>query len=81
MSAIRDLKLWDSLGNYCRIELFKTGPNTFELYLHDFNDATPRRFVGPLGLMINKGDIWLAIKKEAGFCEQLPSYNPDHWKA
>lgn len=81
MNAITSKTLWDSLGNTCRVELYKIGANEFELYLHDFNQATARRFVGGIGELNNRADLWLAMKKEAGFQEQLPSYNPHVWTA
>jgi hypothetical protein len=73
---IQEAKLWDNIGNYCRIELFRIGDNTFELYTHDFNDSVPGRFVGGLGECVARGDRWMARQKSEGFCEQLPSYNP-----
>jgi len=79
---IADRKLWDSLGNYCRVTLYFYGEGMFELYLHDFNDATPRRFIDRLGALNNRADLWLSSKKAAGFVEQLPSYQPTHhWHA
>lgn len=75
-SSIADRKLWDDLGNYCRIEMFHIGKDTFELYLHDFNDAVPRRRVGTLGICNSIADCWMSSQKAKGFVEQLPSYNP-----
>lgn len=75
-SPIADRTLWDSLGNYCRVTMYRIGSNTFEVYFHDFNDAIPGRYVDELGTCNNKVDHWLRAKKAAGFVEQLPSYNP-----
>ena len=66
--------LWDSCGNFCKIEMFQIGENVCETYYHDFNSAVPRRYVGPLGHSIDRGDRWIDQKKEAGFDEQLPSF-------
>jgi hypothetical protein len=74
--AVCDLKLWDSNGNYCKCELYHIGQNVFELYLHDFNDAIPRRFIGGLGALNSRVELWVSEKKSQGFEQQLPSYNP-----
>lgn len=66
-TAVADITLLDPLGNRCRVEMLCIGPNVFEVYFHDFNDAVPRRFIGPIGLCNNKVDIWLHRKKENGF--------------
>lgn len=75
-SPIADRTLWDSLGNSCRVEMFNIGVNTFEVYFHEFNGSIPHRFIGEIGICNNKVDHWLASKKDHGFIEQLPSYNP-----
>lgn len=75
-NLIADRTLWDSLGNSCRVEMYWIGNDTFEVYFHDFNEATPSRFVDSLGACNAKVDRWLAAKKESGFQEQLPSYRP-----
>ena len=80
-APIADRKLWDSLGNSCRVEMYCIGQGVFELYLHDFNSAIPRRFVGSIGEMNACADRWLADQKGKGFIEQLPSYNPEAWRA
>jgi len=80
-APIADKTLWDSLGNKCRVEMRHIGAQTFEVYFHDFNDSTPRRFVGGLGELNARVDRWLEARKAAGFVEQLPSYNPQAWKA
>jgi len=73
--------LWDSLGNTARVEMFKIGRDDFEVYFYRFNSEVPTRFVGSLGLANSKVDAWLALRKADGFKEQLPSYNPDTWRA
>lgn len=78
-TSIAEKTLWDMSGNRCRVEMFQIAPGTFEVYFHDFNSAIPTRFVGKLGLCNNKVDHWLYAKKQAGFIEQLPSYNPEAW--
>lgn len=80
-APIADKKLWDSLGNYCRIELHQIGRDMFELYTHDFNSDIPKRYIGRLGELIDRGERWIEARKAAGFVEQLPSYNPQAWKA
>lgn len=73
--------MWDAGGNYCRATLYPYGQGTFELYLHDYNDAIPRRVVGPIGIVNSHADAFLARKKAEGFVEQLPSFNPQAWIA
>lgn len=80
-APICDRKLWDPMGNYCRAEMHCIGPNVFELYLHHFNSDVPRRYIGDIGIMNNVADIFLAARKAEGFAEQLPSYNPEAWRA
>lgn len=80
-TPIADRTLWDSCGNRCRVEMHRIGPDVFEVYFHDFNTSIPRRLVGKLGPCNAQVDLWLALKKEAGFAEQLPSYNPECWRA
>ncbi len=80
-TLVKDITLWDSLGNSCRIELHHTGVEQFELLTHRFNDATPLRFVGPLGICINKGEHWLAARKAEGFSEREPIQNTEAWRA
>jgi len=80
-SPIADKTLWDSLGNSCRVELHKIGRDEFELYLHNFNSDIPKRYVGGLGELNARADRWLEARKADGFVEQLPSYNPDAWRA
>jgi hypothetical protein len=83
-APIADKKLWDSLGNYCRVELYSLGSaldGGYELYLTDFNGSIPRRFTGGLSELISRGDLFIAAKKANGFIEQLPSYNPEAWRA
>ncbi len=79
--AIADKKLWDNLGNSCRIELFKIGVNDFELYVHEFNDSVPKRYAGGLGELNTRAERFLYAKMSEGFQEQLPSFNPDAWRA
>lgn len=81
MSAVCEKTLWDSCGNSARVEMFCIGQGVFELFLTDFNNSIPRRFVGAIGELNNRADIFIASKKEAGFIEQLPSFNPDAWRA
>lgn len=78
---IADKTLWDSQGNSARVELHCTGKDSFEVYFHDFNSLIPRRMTGKLGELNARVDLWLAMKKADGFVEQLPSYNPDAWRA
>lgn len=82
MSApIADRTLWDSLGNKCRVEMHCIGRDSFEVYFHEFNDAVPKRYVGALGDCNDRVNRWLESRKAAGFSEQLPSYNPEAWRA
>ncbi len=76
---LADKTLWDSLGNSCRCTLYYRGAENCELWLQDFNDSIPVRYVGTIGVMVNKGDLWIESKKAQGFQEQLPSYNPHVW--
>lgn len=78
---IADRKLWDTCGNYCRVEMYKVGDNAFEVYFHDFNELVPRRTVDTLARCNSAIDIWLAARKEAGFAEQSPTHNPEAWRA
>ena len=64
-----DKTLRDSLGNFCRVELHKTGWNEFELYLHNFNSEIPKRYVGGLGELNARADRWLEARKADGFVE------------
>lgn len=80
-APIADRTLWDCLGNKCRVEMHCTGENVFEVYFHDFNDATPRRTTGTLGICNSCVDAWLENKRKAGFVEQLPSHDPEAWIA
>lgn len=66
-SLVADKTLWDSLGNFCKIEMHQIGKDEYEVYFHEFNNAIPKRFVGTLGICINKGDNWIASKNAAGF--------------
>ena len=81
MNALADKTLWDTLGNKCRVEMYEIGVGRFEVYFHDFNDAVPRRFIGNLGTCNLSVDCWLHRKRSDGFVEQLPSYNPEAWRA
>lgn len=71
--CVYDQKLWDDMGNYCRISLYHTGPSSFELWLHRFNDAVPARFQGDLKACMNTADIWFAARREEGFYHLLPT--------
>lgn len=73
---IADRKLWDMAGNYCRVTMHQVGRDTFELWFHRFNDSVPGRFVGTLGECISRGEVWISARKEEGFLEQLPGYEP-----
>lgn len=75
-APIADRKLWDDCGNYCRISMHQIGRDVFEVWFHRFNDATPTRFVGKLGECIERGDEWISHRKDEGFREQLPGYEP-----
>jgi len=73
---LSERKLWDSLGNYCRVSMYVIGQNLFEIYFHAFNETIPVRYVGSLGDCNTRVDLWLNLKKQEGFIEQLPSYTP-----
>lgn len=65
-----DRTLWDTNGNYCRVEMHCICVNVFEVYFHDFNNAIPRRHVGSIGECNNKIDLWLSRQTRSGFVEQ-----------
>jgi hypothetical protein len=75
-APICDRKLWDSLGNSCRVQMYCIGPDEFELWVTRFNSDVPVRYRGPIGIMNSVADSFLAARKAEGFEEQLPSYNP-----
>lgn len=71
-TPIVERKLW--AGAICaRLELYQNSRDEFEIYWSVGNEV-PHRFVGPLGLCINKGEHFIAIRKSEGYEEQLPSY-------
>jgi len=64
------------MGNSCRVTLVQLGRDEFQLEIQEFNDLIPVMFRGRLGLMTNKGELWIDSKKRDGFTETLQSYNP-----
>lgn len=76
---IADRKLWLGSG-YAAIEaratLYQCGdPDTFELYL-SHSGQVPVRYVGSLGLMMNKGQHFVDSKKAEGYVEDMPANYP-----
>lgn len=70
-TLVQDKTLFDGLGNSCRLELHRIGSDSFELYLHDFNGAIPRRVVGALGELNSIAEHWLQAKHSNGFATQF----------
>lgn len=67
MSLVKDRTFNDGIGNYCRIEMHQISENTYELFMHNFNCATPARFLGTLSNCIARGELWITKRKEEGF--------------
>jgi hypothetical protein len=78
---VADCKMWDNAGNYCRAVMYAYGANTFEVYYTDLQNDVPRRFIGTIGECNAHTDLWISHRKVQGFQEQLPSYNPEAWRA
>lgn len=78
---VEDVKLWNELGNSCRATLYHIAENHWELYLQDFNGSVPVRYNGPLNIVRNVMELWIASQKEKGFVHPIPE-DPSHaWKA
>jgi hypothetical protein len=74
--AIESFEMFDPLGNTSAAALVQTGaPDSFELWLWDFNSSVPRRKVASLGLLKNAMDIFYHAKLKEGFIEPLAGEN------
>ena len=69
-----DRTLWDTLGNYCRIQLYHISEDRFELWIQEFGNSIPTKRVGLLGELIDSGEIWVYRKKQEGFIELQPPH-------
>ena len=75
--AVESFELHDSLGNTCAAAMFKTGEETFDLYLWDFNSATPRRHTGSLGIIKCQMQTFFDCKVAAGFIQPTVNQHQD----
>jgi hypothetical protein len=80
-TPVSDVTMFDCLNNSCRAELHHVGRDQYELYLHDFNDSTPRRFVGGLGELMARGQMFLDAKEAGGFTRMIHPDCLHAWRA
>ncbi len=72
--AVESVELFDNSGNCAAAAIWKIGPETFELYLFDYNSSVPRRSVGSLAMVKAQYNAFFHRKIEEGF--QAPQIAP-----
>jgi hypothetical protein len=76
--AVESFEMYDQLGNCAASALFKTGPETFEVYFWLFNDTIPKRTIGTLKRCKAAMNRFFYRKQGEGFVaaqDWTPKYN------